>query len=195
MILLWQFFSYFWNLELFRKYYLYFYYKVVPFKYTSRKFNKLKVKSWEIDLLYIGSLSGNYDDFSKSEINDFRKTTRWDRELGILNRIIWFWLWSGGDAFWKKEKIIILRIMTWKILEKINGLSNTARKKPVNYFLSLFFTRNEIPMCLSRLLLLKTMMICSILRAGRSACIITLGNSDPFVSVVISHFFHSVQSV
>jgi hypothetical protein len=80
--------------------------------------------------------------------------------------------------------------------KKINGLSNTARKKPVNYFLSLFFTRNEIPMCLSRLLLLlKTMMICSILRAGRSACIITLGISDPFVSVIISHFFHSVQSV
>ena len=92
-------------------------------------------------------------------------------------------------------KKTILHIMTWKILEKINGLSNTARKKPVNYFLSLFFTRNEIPMCLSRLLLLKTMMICSILRAGRSACIITLGNSDPFVSVIISHFFHSVQSV
>ena len=113
------FFSYFWNLELFRKYYLYFYYKVVPFKYTSRKFNKLKVKSWEIDLLYIGSLSGNYDDFSKSEINDFRKTTRWDRELGILNRIIWFWLWSGGDAFWKKEKkrfCILWPEKSWKKL-------------------------------------------------------------------------------
>ena len=86
-----------------------------PFKYTSRKFNKLKVKSRKIDLLYIGSLSGNYDDFSKSEINDFRKTTRWDRELGILNRIIRFWLWSGGDAVWKRT---ILHIMTWKILEK-----------------------------------------------------------------------------
>ena len=135
-----------------------------------RKFNKLKVKSWEIDLLYIGSLSGNYDDFSKSEINDFRKTTRWDRELGILNRIIWFWLWSGGDAFLKRKKknqfCILWPEKSWK---KINGLSNTARKKPVNYFLSLFFTRNEIPMCLSRLLLLlKTMMICSILGAGRS---------------------------
>lgn len=142
---------------------------MVPFKYTSRKFNKLKVKSWEIDLLYIGSLSGNYDDFSKSEINDFRKTTRWDRELGILNRIIWFWLWSGGDAFRKRKKkkrfCILWPEKSWK---KINGLSNTARKKPVNYFLSLFFTRNEIPMCLSRLLLLKTMMICSILGAGRS---------------------------
>ena len=97
--------------------------------------------------------------------------------------------------FEKGKKKPILHIMTWKILEKINGLSNTARKKPVNYFLSLFFTRNEIPMCLSRLLLLKTMMICSILGAGRSACIITLGNSDPFVSVIISHFFHSVQSL
>ena len=53
-------------------------------------------------------------------------------------------------------------------LGKINGLSNTTRKKPVNYFLSLFFTRNEIPMCLSRLLLLKTMMICSVFGAGRS---------------------------
>ena len=49
---------------------------MVPFKYALRKFNKLKVKSRKVDLLYIGSLSGNYDDFSKSEINDFRKTTR-----------------------------------------------------------------------------------------------------------------------
>ena len=168
---------------------------MVSFKHTSRKFNKLKVKSWEIDLLYIGSLSGNYDDFSKSEINDFRKTTRWDRELGILNRIIWFWLCSGGDAFWKRKKKTDFAYYDLKNPGKINGLSNTARKKPVNYFLSLFFTRNEIPMCLSRLLLLKTMMICSILSAGRSACIITLGNSDPFVSVIISHFFHSVQSL